>query len=65
MQILVSLFVAILIGFDGFEGEFGVIIKPMSLRIRTYVQYNSFSLQNEVLVVKLCDIFLSNFLLKC
>ena len=40
MQILVSFFVEILIGFDWFEGEFNVIIllEPMSLRLRTYVQ---------------------------
>ena len=40
VQILVSLFVAILIGFDWFEGEFNVIIllEPMSLRLRPYMQ---------------------------
>ena len=27
-----------LIGFDGFEGEFNFIIKPMPLRLRTYLQ---------------------------
>ena len=39
MQILVSLFVAILTGFNCFEGEFNVIIllEPMSLRLRTYM----------------------------
>ena len=46
MQILVSLFVTILIGLDWFEGEFNVIIllEPMPLRLRIYMQQNSFSL---------------------
>ena len=33
---IISLFVAILIRFDGFEGECSVIIKSMPLRLRTY-----------------------------
>ena len=40
-----SLFVAILIWFDGVEGKFNVIIEPMPLRLIIYMQYNSFSLQ--------------------
>ena len=62
MQILVSLFVAILIGFDWFEGEFNLIIllEPMPLRLRTYMQKTAFHSKNDVLYVKR-DIFLPKF----
>ena len=66
MQILVSLFVANLIGFDWFEGEFNVIIllEPMSLRKELACNKTAFRCKNDVLYVKR-DIFLHKFQLKC